>query len=147
MPVGALTPPDVPEATTFQPQRRFTPLEQSMMAPQTPTTGFVNKGAAIAVPGPGVIPKKPRVPVEEGEEPPVPGPEGPFPTSHRGSFGTVPIQGTVQPDGSFTVGGVTATPPEEGKKAKDQGKPHEPSKHEPAKPHEPPKHPEHHGKK
>jgi hypothetical protein len=162
-PAGALAPPDVPEATMQV--KRPTPLEQAMMAPQTPTTGFVNKGAAIAVPGPGVIPKKPKPPGGgeggeggEGEEtgPPVQGPEGPFPTSHRGSFGNVPVQGTAQPDGTFTVGNVTATPPPEDAKTKAHGKPsepvkhepakHEPPKHEPAK-HEPPKHPEHHGKK
>jgi hypothetical protein len=75
---------------------KYTPAEEAAMAPRTPLTGFASKGAQRATT------VKPRLP-GDGEE--VPPPVGPYATVRRASFGTVPTQGTIQPDGSFAVGG------------------------------------------
>ena len=86
-----------------QPDRPPTSLEQAMMAPRTPTTGFQNVGAKkarIAIP----IPPGPDGGGDGGIiTPPPAGNVGPYGTVRRGSLGNVPAQGTQQPDGSFVV--------------------------------------------
>jgi hypothetical protein len=137
---AVVSPPPADAALTVGMERRPTPTEQAIMAPQTPHTGFANRGAQLTAKRPkpfdadddtgdggeeggGDLPTSP------------PGNAGPFGTVRRSSYGSVPVQGTAQEDGSFVVGGPAQPPaPPEGR-SKSVPAEHARS-HEHAKPHE-----------
>jgi hypothetical protein len=136
---AVVSPPPADAALTVGMERRPTPTEQAIMAPQTPHTGFANRGALLTD-------KKPKPPgggegggeegggEEGGGELPVspPGNAGPFGTVRRSSYGSVPVQGTAQEDGSFVVGGPAQPPaPPEGRSKSipaEHARPHEHAK-------------------
>ena len=101
---------------------------------------------------PGGLPKRPDPPQPPdggGDLPPMPE-APPQPVIRRTSYGTVPSQGTLQPDGSFVLGGSTppdTVPAKEGAKVThtkttertttvEPAKPHEHKPHEVHRPHE-----------
>ena len=121
-------------------KRKPTPTEQAIMAPRTARTGFANSGVMLGTKAADTDPAY------------VP----------RPSFGSVPVQGTVQDDGGFNVSPSTMAASPMAAKDKDKSKDDQdlpdaskavPSKHEPraesrpARPPEQHKPAEHHDKR